>query len=270
MSVQSQDQPETLLSHQMPLKILLAEDNVVNQKVALNMLKKLGYRADVVANGMEVLDALHRQPYNLVLMDVQMPEMDGIEATRHIRQQKHWDAVTIIAMTANAMQGDREACLAVGMNDYISKPIRIQTLTETLQRCFMSSTPKSDPQTQETANPPVLDTATFDELKMMAGEDAPVLILDLIDSYLEDSPTFLQGIETAIAQEDAAQLKYMAHTLKSSSASLGALTLTDLCLKLEKMGRQETTEGAADILEQVKQEYQRVQAAMDQERQKYL
>ncbi|MDB9313028.1 response regulator [Spirulina sp. CS-785/01] len=270
VSVQSQPDEQNLLSHQIPLRILLAEDNVVNQKVALNMLKKLGYRADVVANGQEVLDALRRQPYDLVLMDVQMPEMDGIEATRQIRQHNHWVNVTIIAMTANAMQGDREACLAVGMNDYISKPIRIQTLTETLQRCFMSPISNSDSQAEAMTTPPVLDAATFDELKMMAGEDAPLLILDLIDSYLADSPTFLQGIEDAIAQDDAGQLKYMAHTLKSSSASLGATTLADLCLKLEKMGRNGTTEGGMAILADVKQEYQRVETAMNQERQKYV
>src|SRR4029078_235538 len=107
-----------------PLRILLAEDNVINQKVALLILNKLGYEADIAANGLEVLDALQRQPYDLILMDVQMPEMDGLDATRQIRrtdslgQQPH-----IVAMTANAMQGDRAQCLAAGMDDYISKPM---------------------------------------------------------------------------------------------------------------------------------------------------
>jgi CheY-like chemotaxis protein len=107
----------------------LAEDNVVNQKVALHILKKLGYEADVAADGFEVLDALRRQPYDLVLMDVQMPEMDGLETTRQIRRM--WsleEQPRIIAMTANAMQGDRDMCLAAGMDEYVSKPIRAQDL----------------------------------------------------------------------------------------------------------------------------------------------
>jgi CheY-like chemotaxis protein len=116
-----------------PLRILLAEDNAINQKVALLILNKLGYQADVAADGIEVLDALQRQPYDLILMDVQMPEMDGLEATRQIR--KHFAPETqprIVAMTANAMQGDRAPCLAAGMDDYISKPMRAQDLLAVL------------------------------------------------------------------------------------------------------------------------------------------
>jgi CheY-like chemotaxis protein len=116
-----------------PLKILIAEDNVVNQKVAMAMLKRLGYAPEVVSNGLEVLAALKRQAYDVVLMDVQMPEMDGLSATQHICQmwpptERPW----IIAMTANAIEGDREMCLRAGMNDYVSKPIQIQTLTRSL------------------------------------------------------------------------------------------------------------------------------------------
>jgi CheY-like chemotaxis protein len=118
-----------------PLRILLAEDNVVNQKLAMRLLSQMGYRADLAANGLEVLQAVRRQPYDVILMDVQMPEMDGLEATRQIcacwpREQRP----RIIAMTANAMQGDRELCLAAGMDDYISKPIRIPDLVAALER----------------------------------------------------------------------------------------------------------------------------------------
>jgi CheY-like chemotaxis protein len=117
-------------------RLLLAEDNVVNQKVAFLMLSKLGYRADIAANGLEVLDAVRRQPYDIILMDVQMPEMDGLAAARRLREQdadprtRPW----IIALTANAMQGDREACLAAGMDDYISKPIKTEELDAALDR----------------------------------------------------------------------------------------------------------------------------------------
>ncbi|GAB1543778.1 hypothetical protein NUACC21_64540 [Scytonema sp. NUACC21] len=127
---------DTKLAERLPLRILLAEDNIVNQKVALSILKKLGYRADVAANGLEVLTALQRQTYDVILMDVQMPEMDGLTATRHICQE--WSASArpwIIAMTANAMQGDKEACLEAGMNDYVSKPIQIEALKQALSKC---------------------------------------------------------------------------------------------------------------------------------------
>jgi len=116
-------------------RLLLAEDNAVNQKVALFMLARLGYRADVAANGLEVLAALERQPYDIILMDVQMPEMDGLEATRRIRAEPPAvGAPWIIALTANAMEGDRESCLACGMNDYVSKPIRATELAAALER----------------------------------------------------------------------------------------------------------------------------------------
>ena len=124
------------LAQQLPLRILLAEDNAVNQKVALHLLKLLGYRADVVQNGQEVISSLRRQSYDVVLMDVQMPEMDGLEATRRICQE--WSKGSrprIIAVTANAMQEDREECLAAGMNDYISKPIRLEALVQALRQC---------------------------------------------------------------------------------------------------------------------------------------
>jgi CheY-like chemotaxis protein len=119
-----------------PLRILLAEDNVVNQKLALRLLLQMGYRADVASNGLEAIQAVERQPYDVILMDVQMPEMDGLEATRHLcaripaERRPH-----IIAMTANAMQGDREMCLEAGMDDYVSKPVRVDELVAALKRC---------------------------------------------------------------------------------------------------------------------------------------
>ena len=116
-----------------PLRILMAEDNPINQKVALSMLKRLGYRADVAFNGLEVLQALQKKSYDVVLMDVQMPEMDGLEATRRIRSNGM--KTQILAMTAHALNGDREECLHAGMNEYISKPIRIEELQKALERC---------------------------------------------------------------------------------------------------------------------------------------
>ena len=118
-----------------PLRILIAEDNVVNQKLALRLLQQMGYRADLASNGIEAIESIERQPYDLVLMDVQMPEMDGLEATRRIVAR--WPGPRrprIVAMTANAMQGDREECLAAGMDDYVTKPIRVDELVASLTR----------------------------------------------------------------------------------------------------------------------------------------
>ncbi|MDP3613854.1 MAG: response regulator, partial [Rubrivivax sp.] len=131
----ARDSIDASLGQRHPLRILLAEDNVVNQKLALRLLQRMGYRADVAANGIEAIESIERQPYDVVLMDVQMPEMDGLEATRRIsRRWSGADRPRIVAMTANAMQGDREACLAAGMDDYVTKPIRVDELIAALGR----------------------------------------------------------------------------------------------------------------------------------------
>jgi CheY-like chemotaxis protein len=128
---------EPVLGQEFPLNVLLAEDNHVNQKVALRFLERMGYRADAVGNGLEVIAALENQHYDLVLMDLQMPEMDGLEATRQIRKRLPLDRQPkIIALTANAMQGDREICVAAGMDDYISKPVKINEIAAVIRRQF--------------------------------------------------------------------------------------------------------------------------------------
>ncbi|MEM9539673.1 MAG: response regulator [Cyanobacteria bacterium P01_E01_bin.42] len=264
-STLSSSQINALLSEQIPLKILLAEDNVVNQKVALNILKKLGYRADVAANGLEVLEALKRQPYDVIFMDVQMPDMDGLEAARHIREMEgqgvfgHRPATVVIAMTANAMQGDREACIEAGMDDYISKPIRVNALVEALQK-YNSPVPETDKETNMT--PATIDEQMWQELIEIGGDEAADLIRELIESYCEDSPQLLSQIENAIAAADAHELQYRAHTLKSSSASLGLTQFAEICAKLEELGRSGSTTVDDARLGEMRTEYQRVELAL--------
>jgi CheY-like chemotaxis protein len=126
---------DAYLAARNPMKILLAEDNIINQKLAIRILERMGYRVDIAANGLEALRSLERQRYDLILMDVQMPEMDGLQATRAIRAKFPPNMQPqIVAMTANAMQGDREMCLEAGMNDYVSKPIQVKELVAALQR----------------------------------------------------------------------------------------------------------------------------------------
>jgi CheY-like chemotaxis protein len=132
------------MGHRYPLRILLAEDNLTNQKVALRMLKRLGYEADIAVNGLEAINAVREQNYDVILMDVQMPEMDGLEATRQIRTDlPAANQPYIIAMTAAAMQLDREKCLEVGMDDFLAKPARLEDLAQALKRCLPLSTPAS-------------------------------------------------------------------------------------------------------------------------------
>jgi len=203
------------------------------------------YRADVAGNGLEVLDALHRQAYDVVLMDVQMPEMDGLSASRYICQ--NWSRTTrprIIAMTANALQSDRETCLAAGMDDYLTKPIRLAVLAQILSQDWQSTTPEL-PQPEITSAEPsapdryetIFDTQAIASLQEMLGENAAELLAVVIHNYLEDAPNLIAQIQAAVQQQDAAALRFAAHTLKSISATLGAVTLAQLCQELETIGR---------------------------------
>lgn len=256
------------LAERPPLRILVAEDHLVNQKLALYNLQKMGYRADVVGSGLEVLEALRRQPYDVVLMDVQMPEMDGLTATRLIGQE--WlpnERPQIIALTANAMQGDREACLDAGMDDYLSKPIRVEQLIQALEKCQpkVRVEVKSRAVGQSEVSSAPLDPKTFQAFRETTGESSAFLA-ELIDCYLEQSPKQLQAMKTGIAQGDASALRQAVHTLKSSSAALGATTLASLCSELEVMRTTETSPTESKVL-QLEAEYERVKAALQIERQ---
>ncbi len=274
------------LATRLPLRILLAEDNVVNQKVASHLLKQMGYRADVASNGLEVLEALHHQSYDVVLMDVQMPNMDGLTATRHIRQEfLHIPHLRIIAMTANAMQGDREECLEAGMDGYISKPIRLEELIQALSNCQPNRASREEGKRQKakqsallltpTSKPPIpnpqlssaIDAKLLQSFREMVGEKADPILAEMIDCYLEDAPKLLSAIALAIARRDPTQLRSSAHTLKSSSATLGATTLANLCRNLEVMSRSGSTDYGTDPLSQLEAEYERVKTALQIERQ---
>ncbi|WP_353932275.1 response regulator [Okeanomitos corallinicola TIOX110] len=255
---------DSQMADKIPLKILVAEDNVVNQKVAINILQRLGYRADIAANGLEVLTALRRQPYDVILMDLQMPEMDGLTATRKICQE--WPLSSrpwIIAMTANAMQGDREKCLEAGMNDYATKPIRIEELTKALSNCQKNN--KIHYELVETMSNNILDIAALAELKEIICDNDIEQYREIIQSYLEDTPERLQVIHNAITQGNAKTVHIEAHALKSSSAIVGAKTLSEICKQLEFLGRDENLADATSLLSQAMTEYKQVDAALQLE-----
>ncbi len=239
-----------------PLRILLAEDNTVNQKVALHTLERLGYRADVAANGLEVLDALARQDYDVILMDVQMPEMDGLEATRQIRAQFPPDRQpTIIAMTASALPRDRERCLAAGMDGYLSKPFRVAELVEALRHVRQPETSSPPPASPDpTPAPPNTVAGAAPSLPPIApalekpveldqllplwhdlgGDDDGLALLDeLVHSLLESIPRLLVGMEEALGAQNLADLRRHAHTLKSTVTTFGAHPLAQMAAALE-------------------------------------
>jgi CheY-like chemotaxis protein/HPt (histidine-containing phosphotransfer) domain-containing protein len=248
----------------LPLRILVAEDNAVNQKVLTRMLERLGYRADVAANGIEVLDSLERQRYDVVLMDVQMPEMDGIEAARRIFQRcdRH-EAPRLIAMTANAMPGDRELALSVGMEGYLTKPIDVVTLRQALLGLGERQLPQPRPAIES------LDAGRLDELAAMDEDNSTNMVRSLIDLFLSESPELMRSLWNALRARDAARLRATAHRFLSSVENIGARRMTALCVDLERCGMDEALADVQPLLTQLSQEFERVKALLEIERRRF-
>jgi CheY-like chemotaxis protein/HPt (histidine-containing phosphotransfer) domain-containing protein len=274
------------------VRILVVEDNMVNQRIALRQLKKLGYTADAVANGQEAIDAVRRIPYDLVLMDCHMPELDGYEATRRIRKAETAESspdhlpAHIIAMTANALEGDREACLAAGMNDYMSKPVKLPELQAALRRAGAqrprrgrvtaaepegagSDSAPTEPEAME-PNPtePPIDPAVFESLRALRETGEPDPAGELIDLFLADTPPRLNALAAAVRHSSASGLQASAHSLKGTASNLGARRLAALCAKLEVGAKAGDLTNAALLFAEVTEEYRRVCFVLEQERQK--
>jgi PAS domain S-box-containing protein len=228
-------------------RILLAEDNITNQHVALEILKKFGLRADAVANGAEALKALEILPYDLVLMDVQMPEMDGIEATGRIRNpqsavQNH--DIPIIAMTANAMQGDREVCLRAGMTDYVSKPVSPQTLAKTLEKWLPKETMATTTRAVGTSARPLAvsvqesELQVFDKAGMLARlMDDEDLARIVVEGFRGDIPLQISALKGYLENGDASAAERQAHTIKGASANVGGEALCAVALEMERAAK---------------------------------
>ncbi|HLX34595.1 MAG TPA: response regulator [Candidatus Limnocylindrales bacterium] len=268
-----------------PLRILLAEDNPVNQKLAIRLLERMGYRADIAADGLQAIAALEGASYDVVLMDVQMPELDGLEATRQIRSRWPDRALRIVAMTANAMEGDRETCLAAGMDDYLSKPIRPEELALALDAVPVgagvaeASPPTAAPALTvvptlppaATAEAPVgaaaasgstaVDRAALDRLLATTGGDTAFLA-ELIDTFLADAPVQLDAMRAAAASGDAADLVRPAHSLKTNAANMGALSLSAMCRSLELAARGGTVDDAVARVAAAEAEFEAVRVAL--------
>ena len=236
-----------------PLRILLAEDNRVNQMVAVRILEKQGHAVVVVDDGQAALTALAQAAFDLVLMDVQMPGMDGLEATAAIRGQEKTQGahVPIIAMTAHAMRGDRERCLAAGMDGYVSKPIKAEDLSAAIESLRPTA---RQPVTPAVASPIDLHAA----LSNVDGDKA--LLADMIEAFLMDSPKQLLELRDAVGTGEGERTARVAHSLKGSLSYFGVPTAYDLALQLETMGRRAELDGASCALQQLEQELERISA----------
>ncbi|MGO9876847.1 MAG: response regulator [Acidimicrobiia bacterium] len=245
--------------------VLLVEDNTMNQLVATRMLAKLGYRCDVANNGQEAIGFLAAGEYDAVLMDCQMPVMDGYEATRELRRSENGTdrRIPVIAMTAAALQGDREACLEAGMDDYITKPIRIETIDETLSRWITAIARPNEQPDIETARAAdtVIDAERFTVLRELDAGDGELLSM-LVNEYLNDGTQLLATLREALAEGDPHILERTAHTLKGSSANLGAVRLAEICGRLEALGRAGALGTAPRLVDDADAAFAQVRAAL--------
>jgi CheY-like chemotaxis protein len=276
------------LAQRLPLRILLCDDNAINQKVASRLLHQMGYRADLAGNGLEAVAALDRQRYDLVFMDVMMPEMNGFEATAAIRERQKQKAcnpnykssIIIVAMTASAMQGDREKCLAAGMDDYLSKPVRPEDIRKvvelwggrTVQQApptpaaqTVSATPDTKPLPEPVA--PAVTTSKEEPVDMERltefTDGSSENLRELVELYLTQTSEQLEKLQTAVASGDAAEVRRLAHSCAGASATCGIRHLVPLLRELERQGREGKLTNAQSLFEQAGQEFKRIREFLE-------
>jgi CheY-like chemotaxis protein len=272
------------LAQRFPLRVLLCDDNVINQKVASRLLQQMGYHPDVVGNGLEALAALEKQAYDLIFMDVMMPEMNGLEATEAIRQRQkdprafpHYKtSLIIVAMTASAMQGDRERCLSAGMDDYIAKPVRPEDVRKTIEawapKALQASVPvppeepvaraQDAPATEP--NTPAPETGPVDIDRLLEFTDgSPENLRELVELYLTQTTEQLEKLRAALAAADPAEVRRVAHSCAGASATCGMRHMVPLLRELERQGREGKLTDAGGVFEQTAREFQKVRSYLE-------
>lgn len=286
----SEGQGQTMAARY-PFNILIVEDNDVNRRVLKNMLDKLGYQADVASNGQIAVQAAAQKKYDVILMDIQMPVMDGVEATRHILANcPAAERPYIITVTAHALEGDREYYLSVGMNEYVSKPITMNKLVEVLYQAVkyhapLAAAPEPDTILESTTEPATILTSintidTIDtngileqsivppspidlaELAQLVGENTSEFLQLMTPIFLEDTQQVLQKLADAVQSQDSLEIRHAAHTLKGSSASMAMTKLSEFCRELETMAKENELADTPQKLEQIRAEFSRVEAAL--------
>ncbi len=279
---QPEVKPDQTLAARLPLRILVADDNKINQKVAVRLLQQLGYQPDLAANGREVLAALDKRPFDLIFMDVLMPEMDGLEATRAIRERQKQTAqypnyrppLIIVAMTASAMAGDREKCIDAGMDDYLAKPVRLEDIRRILERWGPVATSDNEvaSKTLRSAQPNTTMSQQNGSSQAQQAEPSPVdvnrlvsmtegtedSVRELIGLYLSQTVEQFEQIKAALASADAPTVRRLAHSCVGASATCGVVRLVPLLRELERIGQDGTLDKAQPVLEQLLREFERV------------
>jgi CheY-like chemotaxis protein/HPt (histidine-containing phosphotransfer) domain-containing protein len=242
-------------------RILVVEDNPVNQQVACGWLRKLGYRADVAANGFEALEALERIPYAAVLMDCQMPEMDGFQATAELRRREGESTHTpVIAMTANVMQGDRERCLEAGMDDYVPKPVHLEDLDAALRR-WLPSLAAEGPATA--AEEPRVDASLRARLRQLDRSGREGELAMLVGMFVEDTASRLRLLQEAAARQDAGALRDVAHALRGAAGHFGLTEMVERCERIEALARAGTLGGAPQAVGDLETAFGRAREALE-------
>ncbi len=256
------------------IRILLAEDNPVNQRVALLQLRKLGYSAEVANDGRQALDAMCRKPFDVVLLDCQMPELDGYEVASKFREHQGAQGAPpprrcyVIALTAHALEGDREKCLAAGMDDYLTKPVQMGNLDAALERAgkWLAQTGIND----GGQRPPGMAPSPLSGLAALSDSDHPESICELFDVFLQDGQSRLQQLAKSMGPADAKVFINSAHSFKGSSSNIGALQLAAFCAQLEKQAKAGQWDLTGPTLEQVEKEFSLVAALLLQEKHRLL
>jgi CheY-like chemotaxis protein/HPt (histidine-containing phosphotransfer) domain-containing protein len=275
--------PDVKLANRFPLTVLLCDDNAINQKVAVRMLRQMGYEPDQVATGAQALEALNSKPYDLVFLDVMMPDVNGLEAARIIRQREQEAAaapsgprrqVVLVAMTASAMPGDREKCLQAGMDDYLSKPVRVDDFRQMVEKwgsrlqngeVQMTKAGRASPAAVRRCDsradgPPI----SLQRLSEIADGD-PDSLRELTTLFLSQTASQLQELETALCNQSAAKVRAVAHSCAGASATCGAQTLVKLLRQLEHQGAKGDLDGMENLLGEIVREFQRTRKYLEEQ-----
>jgi CheY-like chemotaxis protein len=269
------------LASRLPLRVLLCDDNVINQKVAFRLLQQMGYRADLAANGVEALAAIDRHPYDLIFMDVMMPELGGLEATAAIRQRQqqreqfpnYKSPMIIVAMTASAMPGDREKCLAAGMDDYLAKPVRLEDMRHIIERWGAvavdpkaASEPANTSSTAATGSPEKAPErpAPVDMQRLQDFTDGnPDSFRELATLYISQTSQQLEQLEAAVQAGDVEGVRRVAHSCAGASATCGMQGLVPLLRELEHQGGEQKLTNAAELCQEANREFERIRAFLE-------
>jgi CheY-like chemotaxis protein len=249
--------------------VLLAEDYPVNQMVAMRMLERSGYQVDAVNDGKEAVEALSNIPYGAVLMDVQMPEMDGYEATAEIRRREGSARHTpVIAMTADAMQGDRERALAAGMDDYIAKPVKHEELEAVLERWIPHPEQEpleqmSDGATEANEDAPALDLSVLESRRGPQGDGEQDKLAKIVALFIDDVPLRLDELRQAVERGDAQEVEETAHMLKGGSGYMGAVQMVKICAGIQDLGASGELSRAPELLDELEAEFKRICPALE-------